>query len=109
VIEEVSGRSTDFVVRPDGTIMHALAVIYVLRALDGVAQFKLIQHALRTVEVLVVPTKAWNEGVCAQLVSGLASRLGQDVHVDVRLVDSIAPEASGKYRYVVSHVAPRLQ
>ena len=32
VLSEVVGRTTDFVVRPDGVIMHALAVIYVLRA-----------------------------------------------------------------------------
>lgn len=109
VLGEVSGRSTDFVVRPDGTIMHALAVIYVLRALDGVARFKLIQHGLREVEVLIVPTEQWNEGVRSRLLGGLAARLGADVHVEVRLVDSITAEASGKYRYVVSHVAPRLQ
>ena len=109
VIEEVSGRSTDFVVRPDGTIMHALAVIYVLRALEGVAQFKLVQHALREVEVLIVPTEQWSDDVRSRLLGGLAARLGDDVHVDVRLVDSIPAEASGKYRYVVSKVAPRLQ
>ena len=109
VIEEVSGRSTDFVVRPDGTIMHALAVIYVLRALEGVARFKLIQHALREVEVLIVPAEQWSEEARSRLLAGLAARLGDDVRVEVRLVDSIPAEASGKYRYVVSHVAPRLQ
>ena len=35
VIDEVLGRMTDFIVRSDGTIMHALAVIYVLRAVRG--------------------------------------------------------------------------
>jgi len=109
VIEEVCGRNTDFVVRADGTVMHALAVIYVLRALDGVAQFKFIQHTFRDIELLVVPTERWNEGARARLLSGLAARLGADVHVEVRLLDSIPIEASGKFRYVVSHVAPRLQ
>lgn len=109
VIEEVCGRSTDFIVRPDGTIMHALAAIYVLRALEGVAQFKLIQHALHEVEVLVVPAGDWNEQTRSRLLAGLAARLGEDVHVEVRLVDSIPAEASGKHRYVVSRVAPRFQ
>ena len=47
VIAEVVGRRTDFLVRADGTIMHALAGIYVIRATEGVAEFKLIQHDLR--------------------------------------------------------------
>jgi phenylacetate-CoA ligase len=36
--------------------------------------------------------------------SGLQQRLGADVRVTVRVVDAIEPEASGKHRYVVSHV-----
>ncbi|HKJ08949.1 MAG TPA: phenylacetate--CoA ligase family protein [Gammaproteobacteria bacterium] len=105
VLGEVMGRTTDFVVAADGTVMHALAVIYVLRELDGVAEFKFIQHTPREVEVRVVPAAAWDGGTQQRIVTGLRARLGSEVNVDVRLVDAIAPEASGKYRYVVSHVA----
>jgi phenylacetate-CoA ligase len=108
VLDEVMGRTTDFVVRPDGTIMHALAVIYVLRAVDGVAEFKFIQHTERDVEVLVVPSPAWTDAARSQVNAGLVARLGPEVRIAVRLVDSIPPEPSGKYRYVVSRVAPRV-
>jgi phenylacetate-CoA ligase len=104
VLSEVVGRTTDFVVRPDGLIMHALAVIYVLRAAEGIAAFKLIQHALREVEVLVVPDSRWREACHAQVMNGLVARLGSEVRIRIRLVDAIPVEASGKYRYVVSHV-----
>jgi phenylacetate-CoA ligase len=108
VLDEVIGRTTDFVVRPDGTIMHALAVIYVLRAVDGVAEFKFIQHTERDVEVLVVPSPAWSDAARLQVNAGLAARLGAEVRIAVRLVDSIPPESSGKHRYVVSRVAPHV-
>ena len=85
--------------------MHALAVIYVLRELDGVAEFKFIQHTPREIEVRVVPGPAWDGETQQRIVTGLRARLGSEANVDVRLVDAIAPEASGKYRYVVSHVA----
>ena len=61
VIEEVVGRTTDFVVRADGAIMHALSVIYVLRAVPGVGEFKIVQHSVRDLEVLVVPNARWEE------------------------------------------------
>lgn len=105
VIAEVVGRQTDFLVRADGTIMHALAGIYVLRATEGVAEFKLIQHDLRNLEVLVVPGPRWQAESAHAIDAGLRHRLGDDVRVTVRLVDQIAPEASGKHRYVVSRVA----
>jgi phenylacetate-CoA ligase len=107
VLSEVVGRTTDFVVRPDGVMMHALAVIYVLRAVEGIAQFKFVQHALRDVEVLIVPASQWTEASHAKVIAGLAARLGSDVRVSIRLIDAIPVEASGKYRYVVSHVPPQ--
>ncbi|MBS0305642.1 MAG: phenylacetate--CoA ligase family protein [Proteobacteria bacterium] len=105
VLAEVVGRRTDFLVRADGTIMHALAGIYVLRAIEGVAEFKLVQHAVDAVEVLVVANRRWTPANAAAVEHGLRQRLGEAVRVDVRVVEHIAPEASGKHRYVVSHVA----
>lgn len=104
VIAEVTGRQTDFVVAADGRVMHALAVIYVLRAVPGIAQFKCIQHALDRMEVQIVPNAEWNEAAHAAVVAGLRARLGDALHVEVRMLDDIPPEASGKHRYVVSHV-----
>lgn len=104
VIAEVSGRQTDFVVAADGRMMHALAVIYVLRAVTGIAQFKCIQHTPLHMEVLVVPTAGWGEAGRRVVIDGLRARLGEALTVDLRVVDDIPPEASGKHRYVVSHV-----
>ena len=104
VISEVVGRSTDFLVKSDGTIMHALAGIYVLRAIEGVAEFKLIQHGLCDLEVLVVRNMNWREDAIRKIEMGLKERMGEDVNIRIQLVDNIAPEASGKHRYVVSHV-----
>jgi phenylacetate-CoA ligase len=105
VISEVVGRSTDFLVKSDGTIMHALAGIYVLRAIEGVAEFKLIQHDLRDVEVLVVRNTNWREESLRKIEMGLKRRMGDNVNIRIQLVDDIAPETSGKHRYVVSHVS----
>jgi phenylacetate-CoA ligase len=105
VIAEVTGRKTDFVVAPDGRVMHALAVIYVLRAIPGIAQFKCVQRAVDRIEVQIVPATAWNPQAGQAVVAGLRGRLGDEVRVELRLLDEIPPEASGKHRYVVSEVA----
>ena len=105
VVAEVLGRSTDFIVRSDGTIMHALAVIYVLRAVAGVAEFKIVQHSLHEFEVLVVPNNSWQGSGHVEIETGLRKRLGDDIHIDLRLLESIPAEASGKYRYVISRVS----
>jgi phenylacetate-CoA ligase len=104
VLEEVLGRQTDFVVREDGTLMHALSLIYVLRATEGVARFKCIQHTPADLEVRVVPDSRWNDLSKQKVIEGLRARMGNNLRVDIHLVEDIPAEASGKYRYVVSHV-----
>lgn len=104
VLEEVLGRQTDFVVREDGTLMHALSLIYVLRATEGVARFKCIQHTPVDLEVRVVPDSRWNDLSKQKVIEGLRARMGNNLRVDIHLVEDIPAEASGKYRYVVSHV-----
>jgi phenylacetate-CoA ligase len=85
--------------------MHALAVIYVLRAVEGVTEFKVIQHSLYEFEVLVVTNENWQESGRLEIETGLFKRLGDDIHINLRLVESIPAEASGKHRYVVSRVS----
>ena len=106
LLKEVQGRSTtDFVVAADGTVMHGLALIYVLRELPGIGSFKIIQHTRSELEVQVVPTAEFSNATETIIREGLGKRLGASVAIDVRRVDEIAPEKSGKFRYVVSKVA----
>ena len=104
VLDAVVGRQTDFIVAAGGRIMHALAVIYVLRAIPGVGQFKLIQHTVDQMEVQIVADKRWNDAARLAVIQGLQARLGAGLNVELKIQDVIAPEASGKHRYVVSHV-----
>ncbi len=105
LLQEVQGRTTDFVVAADGTVMHGLALIYIIRSLEGVASFKIIQHSLEMTEVQLVLEPAFDRGHIPSIVAGFQQRLGAGVQVQVNVVESIAPEKSGKFRYVVSKVA----
>ena len=104
VLQDIQGRSTDFVVAADGTVMHGLSLIYILRDLPGIKSFKVIQESRLLTRVLLVPDDGFQAGNVEFIVSGFRSRLGADVSVPVELVESIPAEKSGKYRYVVSRV-----
>lgn len=104
VIESVSGRSTDFIVARDGTVMHALSVIYIVRDVEGIGEFKVVQHTLENIEVQVVPNAKWQDVRKDEIVSQFTDRLGPGIQVDIHMMEAIPPEASGKHRYVVSRV-----
>ena len=103
LLERIEGRSTDFVVKTDGTLMHGLGLIYVIRDLPGVAGFKIIQHTSFHTEVLLVPEAGYSPAIEAAIAAGFKQRLGLDVSVTVEKVTSIPAEKSGKFRYIVSH------
>ncbi len=104
LLKEIQGRTTDFVVAADGTIMHGLALIYTVRDVPGVERFKIIQHSLDHTEVLLVTTPVFNDAGADRIVRDYKARLGASVQVSLTRVDEIPREASGKFRYVVSKV-----
>ncbi len=105
LLREIEGRSTDFLVARDGTVMHGLALIYIVRDLPGVRQFKIVQESLDLTRILLVTDADFDAACLAGIEAGAKARLGADVTVRVERVAEIPPERSGKYRYVVSKVA----
>lgn len=108
VMKEIQGRTTDFIVAADGTIMHGLALIYVLRDLPGIAAFRIVQETLERTTVYIVAGPGLQPDAAEHIRTGLRARLGEPVRIDVVTVDRIPAEKSGKFRYVVSHVSPEV-
>lgn len=105
---KVQGRTTDFVVTPDGRWQHALSVIYVVRDIEGVAEFKILQEDVDDVRVLLkTHPELYPEDGNSRIIKGIKKRMGDAVQVSVEMVDAIPRDASGKYRYVVSKVAEK--
>lgn len=105
VLKEVQGRSTDFIVAHDGTVMHGLALIYIVRDMPGVAGFRIEQESLERTCVKVVAEAGYPADGDERIRDGMKARLGRNVEVVVEHVARIPAEGSGKFRYVVSRVA----
>jgi phenylacetate-CoA ligase len=104
VLQQLEGRNTDFIVAQDGTVMHGLALIYVLRDIGSMEEFKIIQESLDRTRVLLRASDSLRTDVRAEIVKKLKQRLGGGVTVEIEEVKEIPKERSGKFRYVVSHV-----
>ncbi len=106
LLKEIQGRSTDFLVAKNGTVMHGLALIYILRDLPQIRNFKITQESVDLTSVSVVSDGGLNGELVGKIVQGFKARLGQEVEIRVEEVEEIPSEKSGKFRYVVSKVAP---
>lgn len=105
LLKEIQGRTTDFIIAKDGTVMHGLALIYIVRDLSGIEAFKIEQLSLDLTRVYLQPDEHFDAACIPDIEAGFKARLGQGVSIDVQVVDSIPKEQSGKFRYVVSRIA----
>lgn len=105
LLAEIEGRTTDFVRAADGTVLHGLAFIYVLRELPQVEAFKIIQETVTELTVQLVTSPGNTDELENTILEQFRRRLGESLMVNFQYVPEIEREASGKFRYVVSKLA----
>lgn len=104
LLAEIEGRSTDFVKAADGTVLHGLALIYVLREIPEVEEFKIVQESLTRITVQIVTSSTDTRQIESTITEQFRQRLGESLVVNFVYVGKIEREASGKFRYVVSQL-----
>ena len=105
ILESIEGRSTDFIVAHNGTIMHGLSLIYILRDMESIDTFKIVQESTEHTHVQIVLKQGKLDHKTENvIIDGFKARLGVKVKVTVEQLKLIEPEKSGKYRYVISKV-----
>lgn len=101
-LERIEGRRTDMLRTADGGYAHALSIIYALREVPSIRQFRVEQQRNFDLMVQIVADDSLNEARRAQVTSGLRSRIGEGPKIELRVVNEIPQLPSGKHRCVVS-------
>ncbi len=104
-LKKVEGRQTDFLVTPSGRVIHALAIIYVLREISKVKEFQVTQETLDEVVIRVVMERSLSQDERSSMATRAQMALGKDMKIVVEEVGAIPRLNSGKFRYVISKVA----
>ena len=105
VLTDIQGRANDLVVTPDGRVINSLALIYPVRELSGVDQFRIVQKEPTRFHVQLVCNSAYDAHRDEELIrTAWAKLIRSKIDVTVEYVCLLAPERSGKFRHVVSEV-----
>jgi len=104
LLERLDGRRTDFILAPDGRMIHGLSLIYVIRELAGIDAFRITQKQLTLFDVEIVCNRHYDRNSQTQIADAFSQRLRAPVTVQIRYTDSIPPVASGKTRCVISEI-----
>jgi phenylacetate-CoA ligase len=104
LLKDIEGRTTDFIITPDKKIMHGLSLIYILREINGIEEFKIVQEEIDLFSVSIVKNFSFNPESEEVIRKGFRDRIGSEVKIKFNYQQKIEPEKSGKFRYVVSKV-----
>ena len=107
VFLDVDGRIEDYVQTPDGRMVGRLDHIF-KEQLD-IAEAQIVQETSAAIEVLVVPRPSYDDVSERQLLQEIRSRLGNEIDVAIRHLDSIPREPNAKFRAVKSRVGSQKQ
>jgi phenylacetate-CoA ligase len=105
LMEQVTGRVADFLVRADGTRVAGISLIEnTLTKIAGIDQMQIIQESLAQMTLRVVPGRDYTVTTEHELTEYFGALFGESVKVDVDKVRLIPPERSGKYRFSICRI-----
>jgi len=100
LIGPIEGRSLECLRTPSGNEISPAILGHFLFVYHGhlgaVRHYQLVQETDNLVSLLIVPGEAWDEQRGVQLRSDLMRLIGDGVEVEVKTVEEIPPEPSGK-------------
>jgi phenylacetate-CoA ligase len=104
LLASILGRRSDFIATPSGKIIHGEFFTHIFYPLTQVKQFQFVQHSLDHVRVEVVTPGESASALLRTLKSRIQEVLGEEVKVEIRVVDKIERPLSGKHRFTISSV-----
>lgn len=100
LVEKVEGRSTDYILSPTHGKVNLGNISNSTKNVNGIIKFQVIQCRLTVVQVLVVVTNSFDNIQQKKFKAALEERFGTELLVDLKVVDDIPIEKSGKFRLV---------
>jgi phenylacetate-CoA ligase len=105
LLERVEGRTADYVVTPDGSLISGISLTENLATLvPGLEQMQIVQEATDFLRLRIVPGEQFGDASVRTIEELIRKRFGPAMRHECELVETIPCEPSGKFRFVISKV-----
>lgn len=110
LLEKITGRLADFLVKPDGSLVAGVSLIErTLTLIPGLAQMQLVQHSLYKIQIRVVPDEAFTAQSMQKLLKAMQEVFGSQTSFEITIGNQLKQEKNGKYRFSICHVSTPYQ
>lgn len=100
LVEKIEGRSTDFILSPTHGKVNLGNISNCTKDVKGILQFQVIQTNVTFVDVLVVCSNEFDHQQQSNFSKALTERFGPKIDINIKIVNNIPKEKSGKHRLV---------
>ncbi len=106
LMEKVSGRVADFLVKRDGTLVAGVSLIEkTLTAIPGISQMQIVQDEVDRIILNIVPDGLYGKDAETALKKEILDVFGNGVALEINHVENIPQDRSGKYRFAVCRIS----
>jgi phenylacetate-CoA ligase len=104
LMEDVTTKAEDLLRLRDGRIIPPSVLTHPFKPMDCIEASQLVQTDLDRLVVRLIPRPEYSQKDADHLVRELKTRLGQDMRIDIELVESMPRTTRGKFKWVISQV-----
>ena len=104
LMDDVTTKAEDVLTLKDGRLISPSVLTHPFKPLDCIEGSQIVQTAPDAVTVRIIPGAAYTLAHTRHLTAELKARLGEDMRIDVQMVDRLPTAANGKFKWVISHV-----
>ncbi|GGW53075.1 phenylacetate-CoA ligase [Winogradskyella epiphytica] len=105
MVKEILGRVDDYVYSPENGKINLGNVSNTLKDTKGIIRFQAVQNEINTIDVLVVvDSEIFNDKIEQKFIQNWRDRIGDKMGLNIRYMDDIPTEKSGKFRIVKNNI-----
>ncbi len=105
LLEKVTGRVADFLVKKDGSLVAGVSLIErTLTAIKGIEQMQIVQNAINEIILNVVNSNDYTNDSEHLLRAEFQNVFGKNTSIIIKYIDRIPQGHSGKYRFSICNV-----
>lgn len=104
LMDDVTTKAEDTLTLKDGRLISPSVLTHPFKPMNSVEESQIIQKEMDRIIIKIVPRKDYSEADTQHLVREMKNRLGEEVRIDIQIVDRLEQTKSGKFRWVISEV-----
>jgi phenylacetate-CoA ligase len=104
LLKSLEGRTNDILLTPSDKSVHSLSMVYIMRDIKNIKQFKVVQEERDRLVIKIVKESNFAEVDAVYIIRKIKELMGKEINIFFEFVNEIPKEPSGKFKWVVSNV-----